>query len=144
MSSKIINLKQLQKMAAFEFEELRGIDYDTRCELTSAVVKEIVVPERWSAIYEYITGFGDFFPVQVNFTPWHRKFHLTLCSPGELSSVWQLIMLYPARQIASIVQKQRILTPKAISHSLALVATLDIQGHNIRDIIRILMMEGGK
>ncbi|HFO4335244.1 TPA: conjugation system SOS inhibitor PsiB [Escherichia coli] len=35
-------------------------------------------------------------------------------------------------------------TPAAISHTLALAATLDAQGYSVNDIIHILMAEGGQ
>ncbi|ECN3504214.1 TPA: conjugation system SOS inhibitor PsiB, partial [Escherichia coli] len=42
------------------------------------------------------------------------------------------------------VQVQHIFTPVAISHTLALAATLDAQGYSVNDIIHILMAEGGQ
>ncbi|HAL7745302.1 TPA: conjugation system SOS inhibitor PsiB, partial [Escherichia coli] len=34
--------------------------------------------------------------------------------------------------------------PEAVSHSLALAASLDAQGYSVNDIIHILMAEGGQ
>ncbi|EMV5155037.1 conjugation system SOS inhibitor PsiB, partial [Escherichia coli] len=34
--------------------------------------------------------------------------------------------------------------PEAVSHSLALAASLDEQGYSVSDIIHILMAEGGQ
>ncbi|EFK3428107.1 conjugation system SOS inhibitor PsiB family protein, partial [Escherichia coli] len=44
----------------------------------------------------------------------------------------------------AVVQVQHIFTPVAISHTLALAATLDAQGYSVNDIIHILMAEGGQ
>lgn len=37
-----------------------------------------------------------------------------------------------------------IITPEAVSHSLALAASLDAQGYSVSDIIHILMAEGSQ
>ncbi|EMH7756662.1 conjugation system SOS inhibitor PsiB, partial [Escherichia coli] len=39
---------------------------------------------------------------------------------------------------------QRRFAPEAVSHSLALAASLDAQGYSVNDIIHILMAEGGQ
>ncbi|WP_024196896.1 conjugation system SOS inhibitor PsiB family protein [Escherichia coli] len=43
-----------------------------------------------------------------------------------------------------LLEVQHIFTPVAISHTLALAATLDAQGYSVNDIIHILMAEGGQ
>ncbi|EER3091368.1 conjugation system SOS inhibitor PsiB [Escherichia coli] len=93
---------------------------------------------------EYGSEFGGFFPVQVRFTPAHERFHLALCSPGDVSQLWMLVLVNCGGQPFSVVQVQHIFTPVAISHTLALAATLDAQGYSVNDIIHILMAEGGQ
>lgn len=44
----------------------------------------------------------------------------------------------------AVVQVQRRFAPEAVSHSLALAASLDAQGYSVNDIIHILMAEGGQ
>lgn len=44
----------------------------------------------------------------------------------------------------AVVQVQRRFAPEAVSHSLALAASLDTQGYSVNDIIHILMAEGGQ
>ncbi|EHY2546658.1 hypothetical protein K4A58_004973, partial [Escherichia coli] len=44
----------------------------------------------------------------------------------------------------AVVQVQQRFAPEAISHSLALAASLDEQGYSVNDIIHILMAEGGQ
>ncbi|HAX2439252.1 TPA: conjugation system SOS inhibitor PsiB, partial [Escherichia coli] len=44
----------------------------------------------------------------------------------------------------AVVQVQRRFAPEAVSHSLALAASLDTQGYGVNDIIHILMAEGGQ
>ncbi|EMI4810901.1 conjugation system SOS inhibitor PsiB, partial [Shigella sonnei] len=93
---------------------------------------------------EYGSEFGGFFPVQVRFTPAHERFHLALCSPGDVSQLWMLVLVNGGGQPFAVVQVQHIFTPVAISHTLALAATLDAQGYSVNDIIHILMVEGGQ
>ncbi|MCV7813341.1 conjugation system SOS inhibitor PsiB, partial [Escherichia coli] len=44
----------------------------------------------------------------------------------------------------AVVQVQRRFASEAVSHSLALAASLDAQGYSVSDIIHILMAEGGQ
>ena len=88
--------------------------------------------------------FGGFFPVQVRFTPAHERFHLALCSPGDVSQVWVLVLVNAGGEPFAVVQVQRRFAPEAVSHSLALAASLDTQGYSVNDIIHILMAEGGQ
>ncbi|OSL96375.1 protein PsiB [Escherichia coli T426] len=55
-----------------------------------------------------------------------------------------LVLVNGGGQPFAVVQVQHIFTPVAISHTLALVATLDAQGYSVNDIIHILMAEGGQ
>ncbi|MGM6973125.1 conjugation system SOS inhibitor PsiB, partial [Escherichia coli] len=99
---------------------------------------------NWMMNGEYGSEFGGFFPVQVRFTPAHERFHLALCSPGDVSQLWMLVLVNGGGQPFAVVQVQHIFTPVAISHTLALAATLDAQGYSVNDIIHILMAEGGQ
>ncbi|WP_024178829.1 conjugation system SOS inhibitor PsiB, partial [Escherichia coli] len=82
--------------------------------------------------------------VQVRFTPAHERFHLALCSPGDVSQVWVLVLVNAGGEPFAVVQVQRRFAPEAVSHSLALAASLDTQGYSVNDIIHILMAEGGQ
>lgn len=99
---------------------------------------------NWTMNGEYGSEFGGFFPVQVRFTPAHERFHLALCSPGDVSQVWVLVLVNAGGEPFAVVQVQRRFAPEAVSHSLALAASLDTQGYSVNDIIHILMAEGGQ
>ncbi|ELD5877094.1 conjugation system SOS inhibitor PsiB [Escherichia coli] len=99
---------------------------------------------NWTMNGEYGSEFGGFFPVQVRFTPAHERFHLALCSPGDVSQVWVLVLVNAGGEPFAVVQVQRRFAPEAVSHSLALAASLDAQGYSVSDIIHILMAEGGQ
>ncbi len=117
---------------------------DERRELTHAVMRELDAPDNWTMNGEYGSEFGGFFPVQVRFTPAHERFHLALCSPGDVSQVWVLVLVNAGGEPFAVVQVQRRFAPEAVSHSLALAASLDAQGYSVNDIIHILMAEGGQ
>lgn len=123
---------------------IRAAGSDERRELTHAVMRELDAPDNWTMNGEYGSEFGGFFPVQVRFTPAHERFHLALCSPGDVSQVWVLVLVNAGGEPFAVVQVQRRFAPEAVSHSLALAASLDTQGYSVNDIIHILMAEGGQ
>ncbi|HFT5889363.1 TPA: conjugation system SOS inhibitor PsiB [Escherichia coli] len=123
---------------------IRAAGSDERRELTHAVMRELDAPDNWTMNGEYGSEFGGFFPVQVRFTPAHERFHLALCSPGDVSQVWVLVLVNAGGEPFAVVQVQRRFVPEAVSHSLALAASLDGQGYSVNDIIHILMAEGGQ
>lgn len=139
-----LTLNVLQTMNAQEYEDIRAAGSDERRELTHAVMRELDAPDNWTLNGEYGSEFGGFFPVQVRFTPVHERFYLALCSPGEVSPAWLLALVNAGGEPFAVVQVQHIFTPVAISHTLALAATLDAQGYSVNDIIHILMAEGGQ
>ncbi|WP_236526020.1 conjugation system SOS inhibitor PsiB, partial [Escherichia coli] len=88
-----LTLNVLQTMNAQEYEDIRAAGSDERRELTHAVMRELDAPDKWTMNGEYGSEFGGFFPVQVRFTPAHERFHLALCSPGDVSQVWVLVLV---------------------------------------------------
>ncbi|HDS7633230.1 TPA: conjugation system SOS inhibitor PsiB, partial [Shigella sonnei] len=111
-----------QSMNAQEYEEIRAAGSDMRRNLTHEVMREVDAPANWMMNGEYGSEFGGFFPVQVRFTPAHERFHLALCSPGDVSQLWMLVLVNGGGQPFAVVQVQHIFTPVAISHTLALAA----------------------
>lgn len=116
-----LTLNVLQTMSAQEYEDIRAAGSDERRELTHAVMRELDAPDNWTLNGEYGSEFGGFFPVQVRFTPAHERFHLALCSPGDVSQVWVLVLVNAGGEPFAVVQVQRRFAPEAVSHSLALV-----------------------
>ncbi|EKI8307962.1 TPA: conjugation system SOS inhibitor PsiB [Escherichia coli] len=141
-----LTLNALQSMNAQEYEDIRAAGSDMRRNLTHEVMREVDAPANWMMNGEYGSEFGGFFPVQVRFTPAHERFHLALCSPGDVSQVWVLVLVLvnAGGEPFAVVQVQRRFAPEAVSHSLALAASLDAQGYSVNDIIHILMAEGGQ
>ncbi|MCV5444731.1 conjugation system SOS inhibitor PsiB, partial [Escherichia coli] len=125
-----LTLNVLQTMNTQEYEDIRAAGSDERRELTHAVMRELDAPDNWTMNGEYGSDFGGFFPVQVRFTPAHERFHLALCSPGDVSQVWVLVLVNAGGEPFAVVQVQRRFAPEAVSHSLALAASLDAQGYS--------------
>ncbi len=99
-----LTLNVLQTMNAQEYEDIRAAGSDERRELTHAVMRELDVPDNWTMNGEYGSEFGGFFPVQVRFTPAHERFHLALCSPGDVSQVWVLVLVNAGGEPFAVVQ----------------------------------------
>lgn len=93
MMNTELTLNALQSMNAQEYEEIRAAGSDMRRNLTHEVMREVDAPANWMMNGEYGSEFGGFFPVQVRFTPAHERFHLALCSPGDVSQVWVLVLV---------------------------------------------------
>ncbi|MFW7512925.1 conjugation system SOS inhibitor PsiB, partial [Escherichia coli] len=88
-----LTLNVLQTMSAQEYEDIRAAGSDMRRNLTHEVMREVDAPANWMMNGEYGSEFGGFFPVQVRFTPAHERFHLVLCSPGDVSQLWMLVLV---------------------------------------------------
>lgn len=93
MMNTELTLNALQSMNAQEYEEIRAAGSDMRRNLTHEVMREVDAPANWMMNGEYGSEFGGFFPVQVRFTPAHERFHLALCSPGDVSQLWMLVLV---------------------------------------------------
>ena len=76
-------------------------------------MRELDAPDNWTMNGEYGSEFGGFFPVQVRFTPAHERFHLALCSPGDVSQVWVLVLVNAGGEPFAVVQVQRRFAPEA-------------------------------
>ncbi|NYY79556.1 conjugation system SOS inhibitor PsiB [Escherichia coli] len=138
-----LTLNVLHTMNAQEYEDIRAAGSDERRELTHAVMRELDAPDNWTMNGEYGSEFGGFSPS----SPFHacpRTFSPALCSPGDVSRVWVLVLVNAGGEPFAVVQVQRRFAPEAVSHSLALAASLDTQGYSVNDIIHILMAEGGQ
>lgn len=129
---------RLTEMSADELEESREAGYAFRRELTHAVMAGIAVPEGWDMNGEYRSEFGGFFPVQVRFTPVHGRFHLALCSPGEISDRWLMVLFSADGRSVTAVRHARRYDPYVFAHVLSLTARLDLDGYHLSHIISVL------
>ena len=144
MMNTELTLNALQSMNAQEYEEIRAAGSDMRRNLTHEVMRKVDAPANWMMNGEYGSEFGGFFPSRFVSRQPTNRFHLALCSPGDVSQVWVLVLVNAGGEPFAVVQVQRRFAPEAVSHSLALAASLDAQGYSVNDIIHILMAEGGQ
>ncbi len=137
-----LTLNVLHTMNAQEYEDIRAAGSDERRELTHAVMRELDAPDNWTMNGEYGSEFGGFSPS----SPFHacpRTFSRRYVHRA-MSQVWVLVLVNAGGEPFAVVQVQRRFAPEAVSHSLALAASLDTQGYSVNDIIHILMAEGGQ
>jgi len=138
----LINYDVLATMEPLEFEDWRNAGEDMRSTVTHAVMRYLDCPAGWDVNGEYRSEFGGFFPVQIRFTPSHNRYHLAVCSPGELSCAWTVIFIPASGRPFSVVRTLAVWSPEIISHTLSLTARLDADGYNEAGIISLLSMEG--
>lgn len=139
----MMTLARLTWMDAPEFEQIREAGYDFRRELTHAVMALITVPEKWDQNGEYRSEFGGYFPVQIRFTPEHGRFHIALCSPGEVCEQWLMVIFSADGRSVTCVRKCPRFDRHVFSHVLSLVASLEQEGYNLCHIIQTLKDNGG-
>ncbi|EAA2780256.1 conjugation system SOS inhibitor PsiB [Salmonella enterica subsp. enterica] len=142
MMRNVITLNVLKTMVSEEFEDWRDAGEDLRRELTHAIMRYLICPAYWDLNGEYRSEFGGFFPVQIRFTPSHGNFSLAVCSPGDISPSWMVVFIPATGRPFSVVQTLTIWEPKAINHTLGLVARLDADGYSQASIISVLATEG--
>lgn len=136
-----INLACLKQMSATEFESYRAAGEDMRRELTHAVMHDLNAPDLWDMNGEYRSEFGGFFPVQVRFTPSHGRFHLAVCSPGDICEDGMVVLIPASGRPFSVIRTLPEFDTALINHTLSLVARLDADGYSAASIISILAME---
>lgn len=139
---ELINRDVLATMEPVEFEDWRNAGEDMRSAVTHAVMRYLGCPEGWDMNGEYRSEFGGFFPVQIRFTPSHGRYHMAVCSPGDLSSAWTVIFVPASGSPFSVVLTLTVWSPDIISHTLSLTARIDADGYSHAGIISLLSMEG--
>ncbi|QHM74044.1 conjugation system SOS inhibitor PsiB [Mixta intestinalis] len=85
-------LDELVSMAPYEYEDLRDCGNDFRHKLNCAVLRYLHIPESWGVNAEYKNEYGGLYPVQCRFTPPGEEFCIALCSPGEITDKWLMIL----------------------------------------------------
>lgn len=139
----ILTLSDLQQFFPADFEAYRAGGHEMRRDLTHAVMRDLSVPDHWAINGEYGSEFGGFFPVQCRFTPSHGRFHLALCSPGDINPVWVLMFINATGNPTAVVRTELTFQPEVVSHMVSLTALLDEQHYSAEDIIATLTQEGG-
>lgn len=80
-------------------------------------------PENWDVNGEYRSEFGGFFPVQCRFSAdGSDDWHLCVCSPGEVSPYWLLVLLSSGGEVVRTLYQSDTLQPDRISQLIAQLA----------------------
>lgn len=122
---KKFSLMQMNAMIPAEFEQLREQGEEYRRELSNAVVGLISAPAGWQVNAEYRGEFGGLFPVQVRYTPQDgESYGVCLCSPGELSPGWLVVLISQDARLTRILHQSDTLEPEAVITLISRVAGL--------------------
>ena len=131
----------LAQMTADDFEITRAAGYSCRRELTHAVMAALTLPEHWVINGEYGSEFGGLFPVQVRLSPVHDLFQLVLCSPGEISDQWLLLMVSQKGRRVACVRQSECFDVAQLDHALSVADVRDRDGYAPAEIIAFLTRE---
>ncbi|MEG5552343.1 conjugation system SOS inhibitor PsiB [Enterobacter wuhouensis] len=138
MKTDIFNL---QEMTSDDFEVCRAAGYSLRRELTHKVMAALTLPENWDMNGEYCSEFGGLFPVQVRLAPTHGIFEMVLCSPGEISDHWLLLMVAGQGKNVVCVRQCEFFDVARLNYALRVADVRHRDGYCPADIIDILARE---
>jgi len=131
----------LAEMTADDFETARSAGYSFRRELTHTVMVALRLPDNWDILGEYGSEFGGLFPVQVRFAPTHGLFQMVLCSPGEASDQWLLLMMSGKGHHVVCVRQCDYFNVSELNHALSVADVRHREGYIPSDIIAFLKHE---
>lgn len=137
-----INHSRLAAMTADEFEAHRAAGFQHRSELTKAVMNTFSPPDNWDMNGEFRSEFGGLFPVQVRFTPEHECFEVVVCSPGEISDYWLVLIVMCQGERVVCFRQTPYFDASEFSRVLTIVSGLHRDGYALYEILSILK-EGG-
>ncbi|HCJ7698379.1 TPA: conjugation system SOS inhibitor PsiB [Citrobacter freundii] len=136
-----IHHSRLATMTAEEFEAHRAAGFQYRSELTNAVMNAFALPDKWDMNGEFRSEFGGLFPVQVRFTPEHGRFEVVVCSPGEISDYWLVLISMSQGERLVCVHQSSFFDASEISRILFQISGLHWDGYGLCDIMSILKEE---
>ena len=117
------DLNQINKLTASDLEFIRQQGEDARRALSDTVTGLLSTPEGWHVCAEYRSEFGGFFPVQCRFSAdGSDDWHLCVCSPGEVSPYWILVLLSSGGEVVRTLYQSDTLQPDRISQLIAQLA----------------------
>lgn len=132
---------QLAAMTGDEFEAHRSAGYMHRQQLTHSVMTALPLPNGWVMNGEYRNEFGGLFPVQVRYSPEHGQFQVVVCSPGEVSECWLVLVVMCQGSRVTCVRQQTQFDADSFSQVLTLISALDRDGYAHPHILSILKEE---
>lgn len=129
-NTNALNLSVLTAMHPCEFEEWRERGENDRHILTSAVAQLLHVPAGWMVNGEYRGEFSGFFPVQLRYTPPGEAFSLCVCSPGDVSGEWLIVLISADGGCVREVLRLTPFDPQRISGLIAAAAQACLLEHS--------------
>lgn len=136
-----INNFRLADMTADDFETARAAGYSYRREMTHAVMASLKIPDNWDINGEYGSEFGGLFPVQIRLSPTHGLFQMVLCSPGEISDHWLLLMVSGKGRNVVCVRQCLSFDVANLNHAMSVADVRHRDGYTPADIIVYLTQE---
>lgn len=116
-------LESLNNLTPSEFESIRARGCEFRRKMSDAVTMLLTVPENWQVNAEYRCEFGGMFPVQCRLSANEcDEFHLCICSPGEISPDWLVVLLGGCGDLVQIVHQSDRLDLAAVNGIIQKVA----------------------
>ena len=114
------DLKKINALSASDMEFIRQQGKQPRRALSDAVTGLLTVPVGWRVCTEYRAEFGGFFPLQCRFSAAESDdWHLYVCSPGEVSPCWLLVLLSAGGSVVRTLYQSESLEPDVISKLVA-------------------------
>lgn len=135
------DLNDLKIMLPSEYEEWRERGDDFRRALSHAVISHITTPENWQVNAEYRTEFGGLFPVQCRFSPPGEPWHVCVCSPGELSPAWTMILVSGSGNCVRLLLAMDVFNPEIMMEMLCQTAALARMRCSVDRVAAILAAE---
>ncbi|MFK3662784.1 conjugation system SOS inhibitor PsiB [Scandinavium sp. NPDC088450] len=133
----------LNTLTPGEFEYIREKGAEYRRELSNAVLVTLSVPPGWCMNAEYRSEFGGMFPVQCRLSMTDcDDVHLCICSPGELSPFWLVVLLSGEGSLVRTLMQSDRFDPAAINHLINRVAGLSRFSITAAAMLSLLNGEG--
>ncbi|EBW7778668.1 conjugation system SOS inhibitor PsiB [Salmonella enterica subsp. enterica serovar Saintpaul] len=138
----IYDLNKINSLTAYDMEYIRQKGEDARNELSDAVTRMLAVPQNWCICAEYRMEFGGFFPVQCRLSAdGCDDYHLCVCSPGDISPYWLVVLLSAGGLVVRTLWQGEILDPVSINALVSQVAGMRRFGCSARTVVSLLNKE---
>lgn len=138
----IYDLNGINRLTASDMEFIRQQGEDARCELSDAVIRILAVPQNWCICAEYRTEFGGLFPVQCRLSAdGCDDYHLCVCSPGDISPYWLLVLLSAGGLVVRTLWQGEQLDPVRLDALVSQVAGMRRFGCSALTVVSLLNEE---
>ncbi|CZY23611.1 conjugation system SOS inhibitor PsiB [Enterobacter hormaechei] len=136
------DLNRINTLTATDLEFIRQQGEDARRALSDAVTGLLSTPEGWRVCAEYRSEFGGFFPVQCRFSAdGSDDWHLCVCSRGEVSPYWLLVLLSSGGEVVRTLYQSDTLQPERINQLIAQLAGMRRFNCTARTVAKLMNVE---